>query len=141
LLGEDVADDATRELGLTMDQGRRLGPAGATLDLLPRVEERLEFALEDLSRQLLADGPNDDAPRVLWHDLLGQLTQARTLFPVVDLAAHADVARVGHEDEEAAGEGDLGGYAGTFGPDRLLRDLDEEALALLDEVLDRRVPA
>src|SRR5690606_16095807 len=139
LFGKDVADDPASELGFAVDQRRRLRGARAPLDLVPRRVEHLELALEDLASQLLADGPDDDAPGALGHDLSGEGTEPGPLFAVLDLPADADVARMRHADEEPAGKRDLCRDAGPFGPDRRLRRLDDEALALLHELLDRRV--
>src|SRR5690606_23695578 len=87
LLAEHVADDAAGQLGLAVDQHGRTRAARPPLDLLPRVEERLELPLEDLAGQLLADGADDDAAGVLRQDLARERTQPRALFPVLDLAA------------------------------------------------------
>jgi hypothetical protein len=65
LVGEDVADDAAGEVGLPVDQGRGLDAPGLLLDLFPGPEQGLELALEELGRELLAGGPDDEAARVL----------------------------------------------------------------------------
>ena len=62
----------------------------------------------------------------------------RPLLPALDLAAHADLGGVRHVDEEPAGERDLRGDPAALGADRLLGDLDQEGLALLQDVLDVR---
>src|SRR5690606_3987348 len=96
-------------------------------------------ALEHLPRELLADGADDEAAGAFGEDLRRELPQACPLLAILDLAAHADVARAGHVHEEAPGERDLGGDAGTLRADRFFRDLDEEPFSLLDQVLDRRI--
>src|SRR5690606_10725034 len=53
-----------------------------------------------------------------------------------DLPADAHAGGVGHVDEEAAREGDLAGDPAALGADRLLGDLDEDGLALLQHVAD-----
>src|SRR5690606_10520365 len=138
-LGEDVANDAARQLCLAVDERGRSRAAGPALDLLPGAVERLELTLEDLAGQLLADSPDDDATGALGDDLLGEGPEAGSLLAVLDLAADADMVGVGHEDEEPARERDLRGHAWPLGADRLLRRLDVDLFALLDQVLDRRV--
>ncbi len=124
-----------------MDERGRPCALGAPLDLLPRLLQRLEFALEDLARELFADGADDDAAGILRQDLTRERAQPRALFPILDLAADADVLGVRHVDEEPAGQRDLRGDAGPFGPDRLLGDLDDDTLPFLDQLLDGRVAA
>ena len=53
-------------------------------------------------------------------------------------SADADLGRVRDVDEEAAGEGDLGGYSRALGRDRLLGDLNQNLLAALERFLDGR---
>src|SRR5690606_39531204 len=103
--------------------------------------ERLQFPLEDLAGQLLADGADDDAAGIVRQDLPRERAQPRALFPILDLAAVADVLGVRHVDEEPAGQRDLRGDAGPFGPDRLLGALDDDTLPFLDPLLDERVAA
>ena len=63
--------------------------------------------------------------------------RARSRF-VLDAARHADVVRRRHEDQMAAGQRDDRGDARALGADRLLGDLDEDLLALLEALLDRQ---
>src|SRR5262249_12495572 len=55
-----------------------------------------------------------------------------------DLSAHADARSEGHEDKEAARERHLGGDAGPFRRDRFLRNLNDDLLAPLQDLLNRR---
>jgi hypothetical protein len=141
LLREEVAHDPLDELGLAVDHGGRAGAGRALLDLLPGAEERLELALEGLARELLADGANDDAARALRQDLAGEGAQPRPLLAVLDLARHPDVVGLRHVDEEAPGQGDVRGDPRPLGADRLLGDLHQDVLPLLDQVLDGREAA
>ncbi len=61
------------------------------------------------------------------------------LVPRLDLARHADVIDGRHEDQEAAGHRDVRGQPGALGPEGLLDDLDEDFLALAQEILDLRL--
>ncbi len=136
LVAEEVPDHAAGELGFPVHLGGRLVGVRPALDLPPRVPEALELPREDVPVQLLADGPDDDAAVVRGHDVAGQLLQAPPLLPVVDLPADADVGGVGHVDEEAAREGDLGGEPRALGADGFLRHLDQDLVALAEVVLD-----
>src|SRR5690606_2342282 len=79
LLGEDIANDAARQLRLTMNERRRPRAAGPAQDLLPGVVEGLELALEDLPGQLLADGSDDHAAGAFGDDLPGKGTESGPL--------------------------------------------------------------
>ena len=65
------------------------------------------------------------------------MLQALALFVGGDLARDADVVDRRHEDQEAAGQRDVGGDARAF-RDRLLGDLDEDLLARLQQFGDGR---
>src|SRR5690606_4965413 len=88
-----------------------------------------------------ADGADDDAARALGHYLTGERAQSGALLALLDLAAHADVLRAGHVDEEATGQRDVRRDARALGADRLLGRLHHHALALLDQILDGREAA
>ena len=76
--------------------------------------------------------PPEASPRSLSEDPL----QALALFVGGDLAADADVGDGGHEDQEAAGQRDVGGDARALLGDGLLGDLDQDLLAGLEQVAD-----
>ena len=60
-----------------------------------------------------------------------QMAQARALFGRSDFARDADVIDRGHVNQEAAGQSDVAGDARAFLAERLLGDLDDDFLALL----------
>src|SRR6185436_7817836 len=61
---------------------------------------------------------------------------ALALRAVFDAPRHTDVLDAGHQHAEAAGQADLLGDAWALGADRLLGDLHQDFLALLEVVLD-----
>src|SRR6185503_17848048 len=63
--------------------------------------------------------------------------KALSLGAVADLAADADTRGRRHEDQESAGERNLGRDPRSLGGDRLLRDLNQQILTLLQDILNR----
>src|SRR5688572_30120713 len=138
LRAEEIADDAAREARLAMHERRRAQEVGLFLDPLPLADERGEFASERVLRDVFAYRPNDDAAGVLGKNRLHLLAQTLSFGTLADLATHPHAARERHVDEEPAGEGDLRGNARPFRGDGFLRDLDEDLLSALQEVLNGR---
>ncbi len=157
VLVEDVADDADREVGLTVQEHRglaarrRAGCAvlllalalarawagrllGLGLDVLPRPGEALDVGAQLLLARPLGGGADDDAGGVR-HDVAQDLLEAGALG-VGQLAADARHRAVGHVDEVAAGQRDLRGETRTLVADRVLRDLHEHGLTGAEGVLD-----
>ena len=73
---------------------------------------------------------------VLLAELPHDRAQAAALGAIVDLARDAHVIDGGHEHQKAARNGDVRREAGALGAERLLRDLDDDFLALVEELLD-----
>ncbi len=120
-----------------MHEPRRADEVHFALDPLPCRDERVELTPERLLARILAHGAHDDAATLFREHRLHHLSQSLALRPIADLATHPDARRVRHVDEEPAGERDLRRDTGPLGRDGLLRDLDQDLLAALDEVLDR----
>src|SRR5215217_9110277 len=78
VVGEEVADDAQRQLRLLVDERRRLRLAGAGLDRLPEALQEDEVAFDVLGGGAFGGGPNDDAARAR-RDLLEDVAQAHAL--------------------------------------------------------------
>ncbi len=119
-----------------MHTGGRLGAAGPALDLLPGLLEGSELPLEHVTVQLRSHRPDDHSAFVAVQQLPRHRPQPGSLGAILDLAADPDVRAERHENEETTREGHLGRYAGSLRADGLLGDLDEELLALRDDVLD-----
>ena len=82
-------------------------------------------------------GADDEAAAGRALGFVDQMAQARALFGGGDLARDADVIDRGHVDEEAAGKRDVAGDARALLAERLLGDLDDDFLALLQHVRDK----
>ena len=132
--GEEVARDAQRKLGLLVDERRRLDALGPVLDRLPEALEEDEVALDVLGRGALGGGADDDAA-LLALERLDDLAQACALV-VGQAPRDAQPLAVGDEDDEAAGQRDVGRQAGALGLHRVLDRLDEDLLSALDQLLD-----
>src|SRR5690606_9251206 len=138
LVAEEVADHAADELGVPVHRRGRLLGSRPRLDLLPAAVQPVELLLQDLAGHLLAHRADDDPARTLGEDVPCHLAEARALVAALDLAAHAHVRGEGHVHEEAPRQGDLRGEPRALRADGLLGDLDEDVLALLQVLLDRR---
>ncbi len=132
--GEQVAGYAQRQLGLLVDERRRLDTLGPILDRLPEPFEKDQVALDVLGRGTLGGGANDHAA-LLPIERLDDLAQAGALL-VGQAPGNAQPLALGNEDDEAAGQRDVRRQAGALGLHRILDGLDEDLLAALDELLD-----
>ena len=92
---EDVSHEAARQAGLAVDGGRRADEMRLSFDALPLRDERRQLVLQRLLRDVLADGADDDAARILGQHVLDLRAQALPCRAVADLAAHADPAAKG----------------------------------------------
>ena len=120
--------------------GRRL--LEAALDLVPQAAQEGDVGGEFLLALALGVGADDVAARGRVEDA-HRRAQSVPLVLVVDAAGHPDVPGLGHVHQVAAGNGDERGDARALAPQRLLRHLDEDGLALAEHLLDghRRFPA
>ena len=121
-----------------MHERGRAHEVGLLLDALPRVHQRGELALDRLGSDVLSDRSHDHAAGVVGEHPFDERTKALALLAVADLAAHPDARGERHVDEEASRHGDLRGDTRALRGDRLLAHLNEELLAALQHVLDRR---
>ena len=131
---EEVADDPERQLGLLVDERRRLGVLRLRLDRLPEPLQEDEVALDVLGRRALGGGADDD-PALLRVEPLDDLLQARALG-VVEPARDAEPFALRDEDEEAARERDLGREPRALRLHRILDRLHHDLLAAGDQVGD-----
>src|SRR5262249_15304190 len=134
IVGEEVARDAERQLGLLVDERGRLRLRGVGLDRLPELLEEHEVALDVLCRRAFRCGADDDAA-LLGGDRLDDVAQARALV-VLEAPRDAEALAARDEDDEAAGERDLGREPRALRLHRVLDGLDEDLLVALQEVLD-----
>ena len=113
-----------------------LGILRAALDLLPGFDQEHHVVLEVLL--VLADtrGARDQPADVLGSDVVDDLAQAVALVAVGDLARDAGVIDGRHVDEKAARQRDVGGDAGALGAERRFRDLNQDLVALAQQIFD-----
>ena len=132
--GEEVAHDAQRQLGLLVDERRRLRFLCLRLDRAPKTLQEVEVALDVVGRRAFGGGADDHAAR-LRRVLLEHGLQAVALV-VLEPARHAEPFAVRDVDDEASGQRDLGGEPRALRLHRVLDGLDEHVLAPLDQILD-----
>ena len=132
--GEEVADDAQRQLGLLVDERGRLRRLRVRLDRLPEPLQEDEVALDVLRGRALGRGADDD-PAFLRVEPLDDLLQARALR-VVEPPRDAEALALRDEDEEAAGKRDLGREPRALRLHRILDRLHEQLLPARDQVGD-----
>src|SRR5262249_2055739 len=132
--GEEVADDAQRQLGLLVDELGRLRALGLRLDRAPEPLEEDEVALDVLLGRAFGGRADDDAT-LLDVEALEDVLQAVALV-VVEPARHAETLSLRDENDEPAGQRDLSGQPRALRLHRVLHGLDENRLPARDEVLD-----
>ena len=132
--GEQVAGDAQRQLCLLEHEGRRLRLLRVRLDLLPELHQELEVEPDVLRRGALGRRADDHAA-LLGGDLLDDVAQAVALV-LLEPAGDAEALAVRDEDDEAAGERDLGRQPCSLRLHRILDRLDEHLLAAADQIGD-----
>src|SRR5438132_9820396 len=104
--GEEIADDAQRQLGLLVEERRRRYGLRARLDLLPEPLEEDEVALDVLGGRALGGRPDDDAA-LLDVERLDDVAEADPLV-VLEPARDAKALAARNVDDEAPRERDLG---------------------------------
>ena len=134
VLVEDVTDDLDEEVGLRVQQRRRLDRLDLGADVLPLVGEALHIARELVLGRTLGGRADDDARRLGQH-LLEDALETRTLG-VGKLARDAVHGTARHVHEVAARERDLAREARALVADGILRDLHEDLVARLERELD-----
>src|SRR6185437_12566191 len=129
---EEVADRAHHEARLEVDEAGALLLLGGLLDRVPELEQVVQVPLQLLDAAADAGGAGDEAHAVGDLQLVHHLAQ---LVPVLPLDAARDPAAarvVGHEDEVAPGERDVGGERRALVAALVLVDLDDELAAHLE---------
>jgi hypothetical protein len=119
-----------------IDERGGLGALRTLLDLRPEVEQKAEVGAEIFFRSALGGGAHDESAGGFAALTDENPLEALALLIGGDFAADADVRDGGHEDQEAAGQGDVRGDAGALFGDGLLGDLNQNLLAWLQEVGD-----
>ena len=138
LLGRHVAQHALREAQVLVEQRRRRHVARAGVEVAPQLGQVLDVALHLALGGGLRHRADDEAAGVAFgQQQLQLLAEDLALGLVADPLRDADVRVLRQVDEKPSGEADLRGKAGALGADRVLDHLDEQRLALVQDLLDR----
>ncbi len=137
LVGEQVARGLQDDVELAHEHGRRLRALALLRDLAPESDEISDVLFELLLRQPLRHGAHDEAARGRFHGV-DRLPEARPLFVAADALADPDVLERRQVDDVPTGQRDVARAARALRPDGLLGDLDDDLLALFDDVPYRR---
>ena len=132
---EVVAHHLQREVGLGVDERRRVRALRMAAADVPQLLEQADVALELVERRALRGGARDQSAVLLRLHLLEQVAQAVALV-ALELLGDADAVAAGRQHHEAAGQRHVHREAGALRAHRVLRDLDEHVLAGLDQLLD-----
>ncbi len=108
----------------------------ALLDLAPQVKQEAQVGAELVFRCAFGGGADDESAGGFAALVDENALEALALLVRGDFAADADVGDGGHEDQEAAGEGDVRSDARALLGDGFLGDLDQNLLAGLEQVAD-----
>ena len=138
LLGEQVAQQFRDEALFAEQDGRRALGFATPLHLGPDLLEIGEVGHDVFFgpvRRRRADDHAAGQARLL-AEPLDDGPQPPPLVARLDLARHADVIDRRHVDQEAAGQAQMRGDAGALRAERLLDDLDDDLLALFQQVFD-----
>ena len=136
VLVEDVTHGLNHQVGLLVEHLRSQHLAGISLllNLFPLRTQTVNVVGQLLLRSALRRGTNNHAS-TLGQLVLQNLLQARTLG-VGQLAGNTGHRTTRHVHQEAAGQGNLAGQAGTLVTNRVLGDLHQNRIAGLQGVLN-----
>ena len=136
VLVEDVTDGLNHQVGLLVEHLRSQHLAGVSLllNLFPLRTQTVNVVGQLLLRSTLRRGTNNHAS-ALGQLVLQNLLQASTLG-VGQLAGNTGHRTTRHVHQEATGQGNLAGQAGTLVTNRVLGDLHQHRIAGLQGVLN-----
>src|SRR4029079_10515747 len=134
VIGEEIADDAQRQLGLLVEERGRLLGLCTRLDLLPEPLEEDKVALDVFCGGAFSRRADDDAA-LLDVECLADATEPDPLV-VFERARDTEALAARDIDDEAPRERDLGRQARALRLHRVLDGLDEDLLASANQVLD-----
>ena len=136
---EVVADGADDQAGFLIDQEGAALCLGGAVDGGPQLLQIVEVPLQFFQRAADAGGAGDQAGAVGNHKLVHDFAQ---FLPVIALDAARNATAtgiVGHQHQVAAGQRDVGGQRRALVAALVLFDLDDEFLAVAENVLDARL--
>ena len=133
-----IAQNALDQVQIVIDQRRRLRSIRTLLDLIPQADQEAQVRAQLLFARVLCRRANDKAAGGLAFFADQNALQPLPLFVRPDLARHSDVVDRRHEDQKASGQRDVAGDARALLRDRLLGNLDQDLLPLLQQLGDDR---
>ena len=133
----EIAHDAQRQIVLRVEDRRRGLVGVALLDRGPDGREVADVGLEVGLAHAIA-GRADDEAELRRPQALDDLAQSSSFLVGSDPARHTDAPRPGRQHEVPAGNRDVRRDARALRPDRLLRDLDDDLLTLVEDRVDAR---
>ena len=135
---DHVAQHALREVQVLVDQrGRRHG-ARLAGEVAPELGQVFDVVLHlALGRGFRHRADDEAAGEPFGQQLLQLVAQAFALGFVLDALRNADVRILRQIDQQAPGEAHLRRQARALGADRILDDLHQQRLALVQDALDR----
>ena len=136
-LGELVPENPLHQTEFTMDDGRGGLFLGLTLDLCPEGAKKPDVRFEFVLSLVLPGGTNNEPAGQVASVVQDDFLESLALLAGTDLAGDSDVVDRRHVDQVAPRKSDMGGNARPLGSQRLLRNLDQNLLALLEQVGDQ----
>ena len=121
-----------------INQRGRLAAFGARLDFVPKIFQETNVGAEFFVGRTGCRSAHNETAGAILAFALNDALQPLPLFFGRDFARHAGVVHGRHKDQKAAGQCDVTGDASTFFRDGLLRDLDQNFLAFLEQFADLR---
>ena len=135
---DEIAQHALAERKFLIEHGRRCANARLVADVGPDLAQVGDVGGEFLVAGILGHGADDEAARLVGRHQAGDLFAQRLALGLgLDALRDADMFFLRQIDQHAAGDGNLRGQAGALGADRILDDLDDDALALRKDAFDR----
>ena len=134
VLGEQVTDDAYGQIRLAVEQLRGLAGRDLPLDVRPLRLQPVDVADQFFLAGPLGRGADDDTGGLA--DQLGQDVLEPLALDIGQLAGDPGQVAAGRVDDVAAGNRHVVGQPGALGSDRILRNLDQDGLARLQDLLD-----
>ncbi len=123
IFGKEIADGSLDEIRLKNKCAGGRFFNHALLHLAPLVKKEAEIANEKSGLLSLSRRADDDAHSIRQREFRENLAQAGAFLGILDFAGDSALVVEWHEHHVAAGHGNVGGDAGTFGANRPLGDL------------------
>jgi hypothetical protein len=135
---DEIAQDALAKRQLLVKHGRRTGCPCLVADIGPGLAQVGDVGGEFVVAGILGHGADNEAPRFLHRHQPGDFfAQDFTLGLGLDALRNPDMFLLRQIDQHAAGDGNLRRQPGALGADRVLDDLDDDALPFVQDFLDR----